>query len=121
MKLKNVIILVVCVAIVFGAGGYIIGKSSQSIVYSNQASEENKTAYQKGWSYWFTGYGTKGEGMAYIDYYKDGRNYNNIFADTREAFYAGYKDGFYYVNHNEAESAHFSEDMEKGYLEYYPN
>ena len=121
MKLKNVIILVICVAVVFGAGGYIVGKNSQSIVSSSKISEENKVAYQKGWSYWFTGYGMNGEGMAYINYYKDGRNYNNTFADTREAFYTGYQDGFYYVNHEDMKSDHYSKEMEKGYIEYYPN
>lgn len=114
MKIKSVIMLVVVVALVFGIGGYAIGSNTGN----QKSSEEYKEAYIKGWSHWFSGYGMNGEGMAYIDYYENGRNYNGVFSNVKDAFYAGYKDGFYFVNHSEPDEL-YNEGIEKAYTEYF--
>ena len=90
MKRKSVIVLVVAVALIFGIGGYLIGN-----IDKQEATEEYKDAYKKGWSHWFSGYGMNGEGMQYIDYYENGRSYDAVFTNTKDAFFAGYKDGFF--------------------------
>ena len=115
VKRKTVVVLLVIVAVIFGAGGYLVGASFGDISIGNSA--ENSKAYQQGWNYWFSGYGTHGEGMEYVEYYEMGRHYDSKFEDTRDAFFAGYKDGFYYVNHHEPEN--YDEAIQRGYEEYY--
>lgn len=117
MKAK-IAIIIVAVAVVFGVAVFFVGKSVESGGILGNDSAENNAAYQKGWEYWFSGYGYDGAGMKYIDYYTEGRNYNAPFENTREAFYAGYRDGFYFVNHKE--DTRSEELIEKGYLAYYP-
>ena len=83
--------------------------------------EENKRAYQLGWAYWFGAYGyykNHTAGARYLDLYAQGRNYYSYFENTREAFYAGYRDGYYHVNHSEQRGN--SCFIEEGYLAYYP-
>lgn len=114
MKRSHVFLLVVLVALVFGIGGYLLGTSH------NSTSNDYIEAYKKGWSHWFSGYGMNGEGMKYIEYYEYGVNYKNKFEDTYDAFSAGYKDGFYYVYHNEPDDKYDSKIL-KAYIQYYPN
>ena len=109
MKKKSVILLIIVVAVLFGYGGFIIGTNN---------IKENKTAYQKGWTHWFSGYGLKGEGVQYIEHYEYGRHYDSKFENTYEAFVAGYKDGFYFVNHSEPDS-YYDSKIIVAYKQYY--
>lgn len=109
MKKKSVILLIIVVAVLFGCGGFLLGTNN---------TKEHKTAYQKGWTHWFSGYGMKGEGVQYIEYYEYGRNYDSKFESTYEAFVAGYKDGFYFVNHSEPDS-YYDAKIITAYKQYY--
>ena len=117
MRTKTIVVIV-AVAVIFGTIGFFVGKGVGSGNFLSNHAAENKIAYQRGWSHWFSGYGFNGAGMQYIDYYTEGRKYNATFENVREAFYAGYKDGFYFVNHTEYSLD--EERIEDGYLEYYP-
>lgn len=125
MKRKFVIVLVIVVAIAFGTGGYLLGINRNNNftdrnIVEQESIEVYKDAYKKGWSHWLSNYGMNGEGMQYIDYYQYGRKYNTEFTSTLEAFTAGYKDGFYFVNHSEP-SEDYNTGIDKAYKEYYPD
>lgn len=111
MEKKKVIVLLVVVAIIFGIGEYFLG--SAGIVNKNYDE-----AYQQGWSYWFSTYGSHHEGMDYIDYYDMGRNYDSDFDDNFDAFETGFKDAFYFVNHSEPDES-YNDRIQKGYTLYY--
>ncbi len=117
MKKRNVILLLILVALIFGSGGYLIGTVHHNL---DSLEQEMDMAYQRGWSYWFSSYGMDGEGALYIDYYVYGRHYEDEFEDTYTAFSAGYSDAFYYINNEEVEEYdYFVEEMNEGYREYY--
>lgn len=116
MKKIYYFFIVLLVAMVFGVGGYIIG-SKTNAKNTNDIERDYKEAYLKGWAYWFSRYGMNGEGTQYVNLYSYGRKYNSVFENEHDAFVAGYKDGFYYVNHRETNA----NEAEKGYNEYYLN
>ena len=111
------------VALIAGVSGYFLG-SSQIIplnaVSSSQSAnrDELMTAYQKGWVAWFSGYGLHREGMQYMDHYIYGKRYGNSFKNTKEAFTAGYEDGYFIVN-NHNPSGHEGK-IDEAYKTYYP-
>ena len=116
MKKGLVLIVIIVVAIICGSAGYLFGmfQSRNENVNSQVQINEFNTAYEKGWSYWFSSYGMNGEGVKYINYYNYGRNYNTEFKDTHDAFIKGYIGGFFYVNKAEP-SETVLKRAEKGY------
>ena len=118
----------VLVALVFCICGYLIGSSSNihfSIAIQNKAPNEiiianYSDAYSKGWAAWFFGYGMNGEGQKYLNNYIYGRNYNHSFSSEKEAFSAGYKDGFYSINHRDPDD-YYNNAIDKAYEQYFHN
>ena len=130
MKKKTAVLLIIYTAILFGICGFGLGRKisidsnakDEAIIETENSIDHEKEAlhmaYRRGWSHWFSGYGMKGEGIKYIDYYEYGRSYDADFKDEKEAFGAGYCDGFYYVNHSETS---LSENALEGmFRQYYP-
>ncbi len=125
-----VIISLILVAVVFSAIGILIGKSfppqtasSGNSIFDNGVFAKDSSyedAYMKGWVCWFNGYGMNGVNAAYMDQYIYGRQYGNAFSSEREAFEAGYKDGFYHVNNCDP-GDDWNERIERGYNEFFGN
>lgn len=120
---RNLFSLVLVVLISAGVG-YFIG-INQSENYANLSSVQKqlsdyKSDYAKGWAAWFTHYGLNGsgKGIPYMNQYIYGRNYDDLFVNSQEAFYSGYKDAFYLVNRREPEGT-IIESMQSAYIMYY--
>ena len=75
-------------------------------------------AYSKGWTYWFSGWGSHHEGLQYTNQYYLGRKYGNSFESTFDAFKAGYNDAFFYCNNHDPGDSHELE-IEQGYEDYF--
>lgn len=129
--MKKVVTFVV-VAIFFTICGYLIGSSQYTNSSANTTEKHEivadyKDAYKKGWIAWFSDYGLHGEGAQYMNYYIYGRNYDDVFTNPKDAFFAGYRDGFYFVNKHEIEESYhdqymkdlYEERMEKAYEMFY--
>jgi len=113
------------------AAGFEVGLSNGEIVGYEKGYEEankkvveiqnknytNQEAYRLGWSFWFSDYGTRGEGISYMPYYIYGRDYKQTFETKEEAFEAGFKDAFYYVN-NEDPDDFYNARIARGLSDY---
>ena len=115
MKKSFIIGIIVGITIGFFIGLYI-NKSSKEKSNIKVLNDSYNEAYKKGWVYWFSGYGSHGEGTQYVNLYTYGRKYNTTFENEHDAFVSGYKDGFYYVNRKETTG----DKAEEGYNQYYP-
>ena len=102
--------------------GYEKGYDECNKKYSEMLNKRytNEEAYRLGWSYWFSNYGTRGSGLGvkYLPYYIYGRDYKKNFYTVKDAFIAGFNDGFYYVNHKNP-GVEYDERIVKGLNEYF--
>lgn len=113
--------LLACAMLVWFFGftcGKVASTASTTSNTSSSLSEGNRIAYIQGWAYWFSGYGLNHQGTDYFDCYEYGRFYHSTYDNTYDAFLAGYKEGFYFVNREEPTSL---DGANKGYSAYYPN
>lgn len=89
------------------------------IVVNINEKKDIVNAYEKGWSHWFSNYGTNNEGIEYLEHFKYGRNYDKKFKTKKDAFVTGYKDGYCFVNGNEPSG--YDVRLEAAYNWYYSN
>ena len=108
------------IALICGSIGFYMGLHYNSAVTNNVVfnyEQDYHDAYERGWTAWFSGYGLSGEGLQYIEYFKYGRRYESTFLSVKDAFFAGYKDGFFFVNNKEYSLP--EERVETAYQQYY--
>lgn len=115
------IVAFVLVALLSGFCGYYIGSSQNTHIPANtlekqEVFEDFKAAYRKGWFAWCSGGdGSDGVNAQYINHWIFGRNFGEVFTNPKDAFFAGYRDGFYFVNECELDDSCYAEEMEKAY------
>ena len=123
-SLRSTIIVVFMIALLSGIGGFALGRATaksqlQNTNLSTSISQEKiDNAYSKGWICWFTGYGMHGESAQYMGQYVYGRKYGASFDSEFDAFTAGYKDGFYHVNHHDPDEG-YNDRIEEGFADYF--
>lgn len=109
-KYSKILIAILC-SIMCGVIGYFLGNANRINKYYDQA-------YANGWAYLFSNYGSKGEGIAYINLYVHGQNRSKKFSNEYEAFSTGYTDGYFFVNNSELSD---TTRIMVGFKKYYPN
>lgn len=109
------------ILLVFGFFGYYIGASQNTHIpvttpEKQEIVEDFKDVYRKGWFAWCSnGDGSDSENAQYIYHWIFGRNFGEVFTNSKDAFFAGYRDGFYFVNKHELDNSCYAEEIEKAY------
>ena len=103
MNEKNLRFTFIIVAILFLVLGFGLGRISKS-----DSSKLNKyqKAYVRGW----VTYGHLKDGMSLKEQYTLGRSYDEHFKDTEEAFEAGYRDGYFFINKKDYDEITMNDD-----------